>query len=509
MILFTDAAAAAAAAGWPHFEMFALLALVAAQQPSCESPSWHTVFDLDPSVECPGDWVQTLPSPGVLHEPPVPVCSRGKSATLAQVSAILAEGWTYSEIRGELVGHVMGGIDAFRYESWRGENTIDDAYVDGIAIARWGARERIHVATYGVGLSYPARGYSYYPVGNCPCHGGGELPPDWLGENYFCDSGNRGGSQCQVGPYEPLTGGARSDVELAASNCSSASFAVGTWYNGLAAPMFNESVGSAGFLCRGSRFATDDDFVGVPFGSFVHTVAGGAFVNDPIEGRIMGGQPAGTPDELSWGNEDTGLSALRLKVFGCRTSTSRCGNGVVEGAEQCDFGFDSLTNTSNNGPGKGAWTFVACDPASPCAHHEARIACAPPTLRMFRCALRMLVRLHGLESACLQGHGLVLHPVSARAIWPGIPGKGGGRLEGAAGMGEDCGCGFPRNVQRGTQQLQHRLVCPLRAGHRDQQLPGHAEEVPPLDQPPLSVRCADDDGLPATGLPQLFRLPAA
>ena len=39
--------------------MVALAGLIAAtQEPSCDAPAWHTVFDLDPAAGCPGDWVQ-------------------------------------------------------------------------------------------------------------------------------------------------------------------------------------------------------------------------------------------------------------------------------------------------------------------------------------------------------------------------------------------------------------------------------------------------------------------
>ena len=148
----------------PVLSVMLMTTMAAAQEPSCAAPAWHTVFDLDPAVGCPGDWVQTLPSNSSSSEPPVPVWSRGKTTSLAQVSAILFEGWSYSEIRGELVGHEMGTPDAFfRTENWRGERTLDDAYVDGVSIARWGSHNRVHVATYATGLSYVpsqiSRGY--------------------------------------------------------------------------------------------------------------------------------------------------------------------------------------------------------------------------------------------------------------------------------------------------------------------------------------------------------------
>ena len=42
----------------------------------------------------------------------------------------------------------------------------------------------MHVASYAAGLAYNARGFSFYIEGNCMCHGGSELPPDWLGSGF-------------------------------------------------------------------------------------------------------------------------------------------------------------------------------------------------------------------------------------------------------------------------------------------------------------------------------------
>ena len=85
----------------------------------------------------------------------------------AQVSAIVAEGWTYSQIRGTLKSYVMGSPDAMRNEPWRGSRTIDDAFMDGVTIARWTPTGRRHVASYTAGTSYTARHFSFY-TGECP-----------------------------------------------------------------------------------------------------------------------------------------------------------------------------------------------------------------------------------------------------------------------------------------------------------------------------------------------------
>ena len=142
-------------------------------------------------------------------------------------SAVLAEGYVYDAVRGKVVGYGMGSPDSFRPESGRGEATIDDAYVDGVALARWTPGGRVHVATYAAGLSYFQRDFWYEIGGNCVCHAGINLAPDWLGEDYYCDSPMRGPpATCAFGaPWEP--DGCRSFDECERANCT------GGWANGV------------------------------------------------------------------------------------------------------------------------------------------------------------------------------------------------------------------------------------------------------------------------------------
>ena len=166
-------------------------------------------------------------------------------------------------------------------------------------------------------------------------------------------------ARSQVGPYAqfPNSSEAADPPGYVAAECDDTPHYPGTWYSGLAAPMFNAS---EGYLCKGShvlyigdergamciysplltispppsshlapppfppptshlsppgvRYATPSDFPNSPFGSFSYTVPNGAFASDPLEARIMAGQAAGADRGRSWGNEDTGLSALVTAV---------------------------------------------------------------------------------------------------------------------------------------------------------------------------------------------------
>ena len=124
---------------------------------SCDNPQWVTAFQLAPAAGCPGNWLPTSIPGGAPGGANMTVCGRGKVLDTMQSSAILLEGWLYSKVRGTLTARMMGSPDSFRPESGRGPTTIDDAYVDGVSFTRWSRSNRVHMATYAVGLSYSAR----------------------------------------------------------------------------------------------------------------------------------------------------------------------------------------------------------------------------------------------------------------------------------------------------------------------------------------------------------------
>ena len=214
------------------------------------------------------------------------------------------------------------------------------------------------------------RASSVLAATDCICHGGSALPPDWLGNDYFCDSALRGGTGCSIGPFEPSDGGCTSAEDCYAQGCNASFWELGSWYGGRAPPIFDNT--SVGYLCQGSRYATASDFPGRPFGSFLHTVPDGNWVDDPIEARIMAGQTASNAD-LSLGNEDVALRSLEIEVFGCRSSPAPvCGDGTTIPPEQCDSGVDALTNRSNNdynrdcSIGCTVWNLPSCSQLGTC-----------------------------------------------------------------------------------------------------------------------------------------------
>ena len=134
---------------------------------------WMQVVDVDMNRDdsCPGTWHKiTWPRRLCIGQEkgcnPAHFCTNGIS---------------YQQICGQAKGYQKGQPDAF----YNKVHSINDVYVDGISITL--TSPRTHVWTYAVGPTNDG-GYAQY---NCPCatppgHG----PPLFVGNDYYCESGN-------------------------------------------------------------------------------------------------------------------------------------------------------------------------------------------------------------------------------------------------------------------------------------------------------------------------------
>ena len=97
-----------------------------------------------------------------------------------------ALGKDYTAVCGMVEGYQYGSTDGFDHST--ASRTPDDLYADGISITH-GSSPRRHLWTYAVGLNAnPDR----YPPLQCPCTvlGTSRTLPTFLGNDYYCDSGN-------------------------------------------------------------------------------------------------------------------------------------------------------------------------------------------------------------------------------------------------------------------------------------------------------------------------------
>ena len=99
-------------------------------------------------------------------------------------------GIAYNNICGRALGYHFGWVTAYYPYAQRGHNTIASRYADGLLVTRGTAQH--YIWTFAVGGS---KDYNY-PTYNCPCalYPGPSAPP-FVGENYFCESGDVGTGQ--------------------------------------------------------------------------------------------------------------------------------------------------------------------------------------------------------------------------------------------------------------------------------------------------------------------------
>ena len=98
-------------------------------------------------------------------------------------------GIAYKNICGRALGYQFGHVSAFQPYT-RGHNTTASRYAHGMLVTRGTARH--HIWTFAIGGS---KDYNYTNL-NCPCAlYPGPSAPSFVGESYFCESGDVGTGQ--------------------------------------------------------------------------------------------------------------------------------------------------------------------------------------------------------------------------------------------------------------------------------------------------------------------------
>ena len=149
---------------------------------SCGSGEWSLVAHLNmsnSSQQCPAAWTENS-TDGVR------TCGRPLSNSGSCLATLYPTGRQYIRVCGRVIGYQYGSTDAFGYQA---NATIDSYYVYGVSITH--GTPRNHIWTFAAGVS--EGGHSPQSA-NCPCsnpgHPGNSLPPSFVGDNYYCESGN-------------------------------------------------------------------------------------------------------------------------------------------------------------------------------------------------------------------------------------------------------------------------------------------------------------------------------
>ena len=149
---------------------------------NCGPGQWYRVAHLnmsDPSKQCPSSWRKYNTS-GVRG------CERPATSSGSCPASFYATSRQYSRMCGGAIGYKIGSTDAFGNHV---SSQLESYYVYGISITH--GTPRNHIWTYAAGLS--ERGY-HTQSNNCPCskpsYPYNALPPSFVGDNYYYESGN-------------------------------------------------------------------------------------------------------------------------------------------------------------------------------------------------------------------------------------------------------------------------------------------------------------------------------
>ena len=147
---------------------------------------WTRVAGLDfsdPSVPCPAGST-TITSNGVRG------CGRSTGQGAGCVSYNFpVNGQSYSRVCGRVNAYQYGSIDGYRQSA---TISIETAYVDGVSLTYGPTNSRQHIWTFIGAFAETAT------TNGCPCVNTNSnhnyVLPNFIGNNYFCDTGNNGPS---------------------------------------------------------------------------------------------------------------------------------------------------------------------------------------------------------------------------------------------------------------------------------------------------------------------------
>lgn len=157
----------------------------------CGEHGWTRIISLDmtdPAQQCPSNFR--------LITSPVRGCIRTTSAC---DSASFSVNQIYSQVCGKVFAYQYGTLDAFHYSIRNPSRTLEDFYFSGVSLThgRVGSRQHIWsfvgaISEYTTDSYYDSRRFSQ----KCSCIDRDlnwpYTTPSFVGNDYFCDSGNHG-----------------------------------------------------------------------------------------------------------------------------------------------------------------------------------------------------------------------------------------------------------------------------------------------------------------------------
>ena len=187
-------------------------------QLNCGPGQWHRVayFDMgNPGEQCPPDWREYNASG-------IRACGRQTDGCTSKTYTTNSR--LYSKVCGRALGYQFGHTDVF----YNQQLDIDSSYVDGLSITH--GMPRTHIWTFAAGLSQNLiPGMERFV---CPCLAVDsgftrQTPPQYVGDNYFCESGNPTmGFQTRLYTGDPLWDGQQCEGQCCSNSTSPPWFSV-------------------------------------------------------------------------------------------------------------------------------------------------------------------------------------------------------------------------------------------------------------------------------------------
>ena len=145
----------------------------------CGAGEWNHVAHLnmnDPTEQCPSVWRE-------YNINRVRACGRPNSTEGSCPGTLYTSDHQYSRVCGRVIGYQEDSPDAFVDSN---ANNASQIYMDGVSITYGTSRQHIWSYVAGVTESSPS-----HTPNNCPCSvEGGDGPPSFVGDHYYCESGN-------------------------------------------------------------------------------------------------------------------------------------------------------------------------------------------------------------------------------------------------------------------------------------------------------------------------------
>ena len=159
----------------------------------------------DPSHQCPAAWREITSPKRTCGRTNQTLSARGGCSSVA----FSTHGIPYSRITGRIRGYQVATPDAFGLYVYAPQSSynIEYPYMDGVVLTRGSPKKHVwtFVASWGETLTNDQ---------GCPCNPqtdtSGFTIPSWVGNDYFCEAANDGGTCCPFGSFytdDPLWDG--------------------------------------------------------------------------------------------------------------------------------------------------------------------------------------------------------------------------------------------------------------------------------------------------------------